>query len=142
MQLPLEKTISARLMTAEYEWHELTLCVRHSPDDALAVRMDLFAAEDDPPAATWVFGRDLLATGLILPTGEGDVRVRPHGEDETDVELVSGQSWCVVRMASAHVRDVVARTQSAEELWNDKARSELDRVLAEILSSGIRNADS
>ncbi|MER6398413.1 SsgA family sporulation/cell division regulator [Kitasatospora sp. NPDC001603] len=142
MQLPLEKTISARLMTAACEWHDMTLRMRHSPDDALAVRMDLFAAEDDPPAATWVFGRDLLATGLILPTGEGDVRVRPHGEDETDVELISGQSWCVVRMASAHVRDVVARTQCAEERWEDKAQAELDGVLAEILASGIRNADS
>ncbi|WP_030056104.1 MULTISPECIES: SsgA family sporulation/cell division regulator [Streptomyces] len=142
MQLPLEKTISAKLMTAEYEWHELTVRMRHSPDDALAVRMDLFAAEADPPAATWVFGRDLLATGLILPTGEGDVRVRPHGEDETDVELISGPSWCVVRMASTHVRDMVARTRSAQECWNDKAQAELDRVLTEILSSGIRNADS
>lgn len=142
MQLPLEKKISARLMTAEYEWHELTLRIRHSPDDALAVRLDLLAGEHDPPAATWVFGRDLLATGLLLPTGEGDVRVRPHGEDETDVELVSGRSWCVVRMASAHVRDVVARTRSAEQLWNDRAPAELDRVLAEILSSGVENADS
>ncbi|MER5361410.1 SsgA family sporulation/cell division regulator [Streptomyces sp. NPDC002785] len=79
--------------------------MRHLPDDPLAIRMDFLVTENEPAAATWVFSRDLLATGLILPSGEGDVRVRPHGEDETDVELISGRAWCVVRMASADVRD-------------------------------------
>lgn len=26
----------------------------------------------------WVLGRELLAAGLLLPTGDGDVRVSPH----------------------------------------------------------------
>ncbi|MGW4650667.1 SsgA family sporulation/cell division regulator [Kitasatospora sp. NPDC004289] len=139
MQPPLDMTVDAGLMTAAHAWYDVSVRLRHSMDDALAVRMDLFSPEDTAPMATWVFGRDLLATGLLLPTGEGDVRVRPHGDHATDVELVSEATWCVVRIASAHVRDLVSRTRSAEERWRGTAPAELDRALAGILTQGIRN---
>ncbi|MFE7042629.1 SsgA family sporulation/cell division regulator [Streptomyces atratus] len=116
--------------------------MRHLPDDPLAIRMDFLVTENEPPVATWVFSRDLLATGLILPSGEGDVRVRPHSEDETDVELVSGRAWCVVRMASADVRDFVVRTRSAEEYCGEEIDAALDRMLMELLPAGVKNADS
>ncbi|GGX27825.1 SsgA family sporulation/cell division regulator [Streptomyces lomondensis] len=142
MQLPLEKTINAILRTAECEGCEVALCVRCSVDDPLAIRMEIRIAEQEAPVAIWVFSRDLLATGLILPSGEGDVHVRPHGEDETDIELVSREAWCVIRAASIDLRDIVARTHSAEESCREEIDTALDRMLEEILSGGLRKADS
>ncbi|WP_051854644.1 SsgA family sporulation/cell division regulator [Streptomyces sp. NRRL B-1347] len=142
MQPPLEMTIAATVRTAEYVAHGLAVRLGYSPDDPLALWMDLYVTGAELPDATWVFGRDLLATGLILPTGEGDVRVRPHGEDETDVELVSGRTWCVVRLAADDVRDFVARTRTADEHSDEKVATALDRILAETLRPGTRNTDS
>ncbi|WP_405752740.1 SsgA family sporulation/cell division regulator [Streptomyces sp. NBC_00012] len=142
MRLPVEKRINVTVQSVVGEWHEVPLLMRHFPDDPLAIRMDFHVTENEPPVATWVFGRDLLATGLILPSGEGDVRVRPHGEDETDVELISGRAWCVVRMASADVRDFVVRTRSAEEYCGEEIDTALDRMLTELLPAGVKNADS
>ncbi|MFH8519542.1 SsgA family sporulation/cell division regulator [Streptomyces gelaticus] len=139
MRLPVEKRINVTVQSVVGEWYEVSLLIRHLPDDPLAVRMDFLVTGNEPPLATWVFSRDLLATGLILPSGEGDVRVRPHGEDETDVELISGRAWCVVRMASADVRDFVVRTRSAEEYGGEEIDTALDRMLMELLPAGFRN---
>ncbi|MFD9903538.1 SsgA family sporulation/cell division regulator [Streptomyces sp. NPDC059063] len=141
MRRPLEETVNATVTTMKSERYELAVRLRHSPDDPLAVRLDLYVTDADPPVATWVFGRDLLATGLILPSGDGDVRVRPRGGDRTDVELVSGRTWCVVRMASSDVRDFVTRTRSAEECADAEIDAALDRMLSEILPGGVKNAD-
>ncbi|GAA2930589.1 SsgA family sporulation/cell division regulator [Streptomyces enissocaesilis] len=143
MRLPVEKQINVTVQSVVAdEWHELPLVMRHLPGDPLAIRMEFRVSENEPPIATWVFSRDLLATGLILPSGEGDVRVRPHGEDETDVELTSGRAWCVVRMASADVRDFVVMTRSAEEYCGEEIDTALDRILMELLPAGVKNADS
>ncbi|MEV0504195.1 SsgA family sporulation/cell division regulator [Streptomyces spectabilis] len=142
-QLPLEMTIAATVRTAECAGHHgLAVTLGHSPDDPLALRMDLYVTGAELPDTTWVFGRDLLATGLILPTGEGDVRVRPHGEDETDVELVSGRAWCVVRMAADDVREFVAGTRCAADSCDEEIGTALDRMLAETLRRGATNTDS
>ncbi|QDQ16064.1 SsgA family sporulation/cell division regulator [Streptomyces spectabilis] len=136
-------TIAATVRTGEYTGHHrLAVTLGHAPDDPLALRMDLYLTGAGLPDATWVFGRDLLATGLILPSGEGDVRVRPHGEDETDIELVSGRSWCVVRMAADDVRDFVAGTRSAADSCAERISVALDRMLTETLRRGVRNTDS
>jgi hypothetical protein len=61
----------------------------------LPVLVDLDYDTSDPYAVTatfrtgrnsvvWMFGRDLLADGLLVPTGDGDVRVSPA----TDPALV------------------------------------------------------
>ncbi|MFI1935897.1 SsgA family sporulation/cell division regulator [Streptomyces purpureus] len=143
MSRPLEKTIDATLRSVIGEWHELLVRLRYVPHDPLAVRLDFLVAESEPPVATWVFARDLLATGLTRPSGEGDVRVRPHGQDATDVELISGRARCLVRMASAPVRDFVVRTRPAEEHCDEEIATALGRLLTELLPGGVRkNADS
>jgi hypothetical protein len=59
-----------------------------------------------------------------------------------DVELISGRAWCVVRTASADVRDCVVRTRSAEEYCGEEIDTALDRILTELLPAGVKNAHS
>jgi hypothetical protein len=47
----------------------------YSGDDPYAVRMAFHVGTDEP--VEWIFARDLLATGMAQPSGEGDVRVWP-----------------------------------------------------------------
>jgi len=42
----------------------------------------------DCPAVEWVCARDLLREGLALPSGNGDVRISPEGDDLL-IELLS-----------------------------------------------------
>ncbi|MFI0713352.1 SsgA family sporulation/cell division regulator [Streptomyces inhibens] len=134
MQQPIVQLVTAKVMTAQWGWCHLPLRMRYLPEDPLAVRLDFAVADATAPnGVTWVFGRDLLATGLILPTGEGDVRVRPHGDSEIDVELISADDWCVVRMPSVGVRHFMARTQTTRHRWRAVLDADLDRLLDDIL---------
>nr|WP_184729291.1 SsgA family sporulation/cell division regulator [Saccharopolyspora phatthalungensis] len=49
-----------------------------------------------PNTVDWVFGRDLLADGLLADSGEGDVRISPRSDEPTRVLITltspSGQA--------------------------------------------------
>jgi hypothetical protein len=53
----------------------VTADLRYSSRDTYAVRMAL--SVDDSPAVEWVFARELLRDGLLLPAGAGDIQVFP-----------------------------------------------------------------
>lgn len=49
--------------------------------------------------ATWNIGRDLLAAGLMVPTGEMDVRIWPDADtDEVAIELDSPSGHAIIRL--------------------------------------------
>jgi hypothetical protein len=60
-------------------------------DDPYAVHLDLTV--DGGETVTWTFGRGLLAAGLDVATGEGDVRLQPLDDDELLVELHSAAGY-------------------------------------------------
>jgi hypothetical protein len=47
----------------------------YEPHDPYAVHIVFYADTDEP--VTWAFDRDLLAQGILRPSGEGDVRLWP-----------------------------------------------------------------
>ncbi|MCW2667765.1 MAG: putative regulator [Frankiales bacterium] len=60
----------------------LPALLRYSAQDPWAVRLVLLieaTGPDAPESVEWVFSRDLLTTGLVAPSGEGDVHVRVEG---------------------------------------------------------------
>ena len=87
-------TISAELgltlIVPEQGTVPLVASLYYSADDPYAVRMAFHVGTDEP--VEWIFARELLATGLACPAGEGDVRVwpgPPAGREVLNIALSS-----------------------------------------------------
>jgi hypothetical protein len=87
-------TISAELgltlVVPEHGTVPLVASLYYSADDPYAIRMAFHVGTDEP--VEWIFARELLATGLACPAGEGDVRVwpaSPAGREVLNIALSS-----------------------------------------------------
>jgi Streptomyces sporulation and cell division protein, SsgA len=61
----------------------LAASLSYSADDPYAIRIAFHVGTDEP--VEWIFARELLATGLAYPAGEGDVQVCPDPRGRRDV---------------------------------------------------------
>ncbi len=84
--------------------------LRYHSNDPFAVQ--LLLSVDQGPVITWVFGRELLMTGVSMPAGIGDVQVFPT-HDGVIIELRSGKA--IARLL-AHIPDVDDFTERTLEL--------------------------
>jgi len=110
-------------------------------DDPFAVRFTFHLPGDEP--VTWVFARELLVDGLSRPSGEGDVHLRPLGEDlgEVDLLLRSPDGDARMRAAAPPLLAFLARTDLVVPMGQEAAAGDLDQELAGILSTtGHENA--
>jgi hypothetical protein len=104
--------------------------LRYDPDDPYAVAIGFHTGQGE---VEWMFGRELLADGLITRTGEGDIAVRPAPDPERVlVELDAPTGFAVLSGLSEDIAefldlsyDVVSPGE--EELWID-----FDRELAKL----------
>ncbi|MFJ6792704.1 SsgA family sporulation/cell division regulator [Streptomyces sp. NPDC091268] len=142
MRLLMQKKINATLQSAAGAWHDLPIVLSHTPDDPLAVQLRILVTEAEPPLATWVFARDLLAAGLTAPSGEGDVRISPHGREATDITLVSPQTWCVIRLPSSPVQDFIAGTHATAHHARHRIDTSLSHMLTKLLPQTAQNPDA
>ena len=80
-------TVSAELgltlVVPEHGTVPLVASLYYSADDPYAIRMAFHVGLDEP--VEWIFARELLAAGLVQPTGEGDVQVWPGSPDGREV---------------------------------------------------------
>ncbi|HWO61881.1 MAG TPA: SsgA family sporulation/cell division regulator [Umezawaea sp.] len=105
--------------------------LRYDPDDPYAVAISFHTGQGE---VEWMFGRELLADGLIARTGDGDIAVRPAPEDPervlveldapTGFAVLSGRSEDIAEFLDLSY-DVVSSGE--EELWID-----FDRELAKL----------
>ena len=82
--------LGLRLVVPEHGGVPLTASICYRGDDPYAIRMSFHVGMDEP--VEWIFARDLLATGMETPAGEGDVRVWPSscfGQDVLNISLSS-----------------------------------------------------
>jgi len=84
--------------------------LRYHSTDPYAVQVLL--SVDQGPVITWVFGRELLMTGVSMPAGIGDVQVFPT-HDGVIIELRAGKA--TARLL-AHIPDVMDFTERTLEL--------------------------
>lgn len=87
-------TVSAELglslVVPEHGAVPLVASLDYSADDPYAIKMSFHVGTDEP--VEWIFGRELLATGLKSLVGEGDVQVWPEdtvGADTVNIALSS-----------------------------------------------------
>ena len=84
--------LGLRLVVPEHGGVPLTASICYRGDDPYAIRMSFHVGMDEP--VEWIFARDLLATGMETPAGEGDVRVWPSscfGQDVLNISLARGR---------------------------------------------------
>lgn len=63
------------------------------------------------PDAYWAIGRDLIAAGLMAPTGEMDVRIWPDADtDEVAIELETPSGHAIIRLPRDPVASFVRYT--------------------------------
>ncbi|MGW4895232.1 SsgA family sporulation/cell division regulator [Kitasatospora sp. NPDC004240] len=141
---PVEQTVHARLVIGTHRSVRLRATLVYRPEDPLAVRM-LFPAEyaldgSDAPepadasgAIEWVFGRQLLAAGLEVPAGVGDVRIRPAGGRRTTVELHAPEGTALLRFDTADLRRFLWHSRVAVPDGEEHLHLDADRALAELL---------
>jgi hypothetical protein len=77
-------------------------------DDPLVVDVDFVRVE-----AQWLWGRDLLHRGLTEPAGFGDLRVRPCGPDEVQIELSTHDGHAELVAPADELRAFLDRTYAA-----------------------------
>jgi hypothetical protein len=139
----VEQTVQARLILSSQCSSALTVVLRYRQSDPLAVRM-VFPAEyslDEQRAprggaeVVWVFGRQLLASGLDLPSGLGDVQIRPCRGGHTMVELRAPEGVALVRFEARDLKRFLWNSYRVVPEGRELRHLDADRALAELLGS-------
>ncbi|MER5259756.1 SsgA family sporulation/cell division regulator [Streptomyces sp. NPDC002855] len=102
--------------------------------DPCAVRLSLGAPLTSP--VDWVFARDLLAEGLHLPTGIGDVQVSPLRLDRTHrvrITLRSATGAAVVDIDAAETDAFLRQSFALVPPGTESAHIDLDRAVADVM---------
>lgn len=77
MAYHLDKSLDMQLVLTSHEHVTVPARLRYGSDDPYAVTFAFHTGTESP--VTWTFARDLLADGLLRPTGDGDIRLWPSG---------------------------------------------------------------
>ncbi|MFI9273607.1 SsgA family sporulation/cell division regulator [Kitasatospora sp. NPDC052896] len=140
----VEQVVPASLILSTRTSAELRVTLRYRAADPLAVRL-LFPAEysldeptgpvgaDGPEGVEWVFARQLLAAGLELPSGLGDVRLRPSHGRHVLIELHAPEGVALLRFGALELRRFLWRSHLAVPEGREHRHLDPDRALAELL---------
>ncbi|MBO1416343.1 SsgA family sporulation/cell division regulator [Streptomyces sp. FH025] len=141
MYAAVEETVQARLILSAHRSARLRVVLSYQPEDPFAVRM-AFPSEfslDDPMDGqsaediVWVFARQLLSAGLELPTGAGDVHVRPALGRRTMVELRAPEGTALLQFDTADLRRFLWRSRLLVPEGEEHLHLDADRALAQLL---------
>ncbi|MGK5631688.1 SsgA family sporulation/cell division regulator [Streptomyces sp. URMC 123] len=130
----IDQAVQAGLITSAAQVQDIPAVLRYRRDDPLAVRICF------PPRASlvgsdvaWVFARDLLATGLEEPAGEGDVHIRPFGDEFVVMEFHAPAGTAMVRLDSPGLRRFLQRSYALVPAGREHLHLHMDRDLAALL---------
>ena len=107
------------------------------PTEPLAVRMSLTAQPDHPslPRGEWVILRDFLRYGLEVPTGDGEVRLRPDDSlDRVWFELARPGRAASVSVPRPLLRQFLGRTDEVVPDGEERSEEAIDELLARLLA--------
>ncbi|MDJ0342307.1 SsgA family sporulation/cell division regulator [Streptomyces sp. H10-C2] len=131
----IDQTLRARLCVPAAEDRVITATLLYQCDDPLAARMSFPASATlDGSDVTWTFARDLLAAGLRLPSGEGDVHVWPCGPRRIMIELSSPDGVALLQLDSGDVRDFLTRSYAAVPPGDEHRHVDFEAVFAALLA--------
>jgi len=126
--------LGLNLMVPEHGAVPLVASLYYSADDPFAIRMAFHVGTDEP--VEWIFARDLLATGLEGPAGEGDVQVWPddvHGREILNIALSSPFGEAHFEAPLGATAAFLTRTFEVIAAGNEADFIDLDSELLELL---------
>ncbi|MDT7843724.1 SsgA family sporulation/cell division regulator [Streptomyces justiciae] len=134
MSITLEQPTGASLLTPDDEELAVTLTLRYTSADPLAVHL-LFPAwiSLDGEELTWTFARSLLEEGLGSPAGVGNVHIRPYGPTRTAVEFRAPEGVAIVLFDTTTLHRFLLRTYTITEPGGEPVGRELEQGLASLL---------
>lgn len=113
----------------------LPAALDYDTEDPYAVAASFNTGESN---VRWVFARELLASGVYEPTGDGDVHVWPcldvRGRAVTIIELTSPDGEALMQARSADVCAFLRRTESLVRSGQESQLVDVDSAIARILS--------
>ena len=113
--------------------------LRYDPRDPYAVSL-LLRTGSAP--VTWIFGRELLSTGLDEPTGDGDVHISPcvdlFGRQVVMIEFRSPEGRALLQAPVADVAHFVTHAHRAVAPGRESGYVDIDATITAILSAGAR----
>lgn len=106
----------------------------YRPQDCLAVGVELLG-----PLGTkvvWTFAWELLARGLMVPAGDGDIIVRPAPGPVAGIEVaLVAPSVAALWLPAGDVAAIVRRIRARDGVDEHRIAPALDRELAAITNS-------
>ncbi|NUS29472.1 MAG: SsgA family sporulation/cell division regulator [Streptomyces sp.] len=134
MSLTLEQPTGASLLTPDDEELAVTVTLRYTSRDPLAVHF-VFPAwiSLDGEELTWTFARALLEEGMGTPAGVGNVHVRPYGPACTAVEFRAPEGVAIVLFDTTTLHRFLRRSYTITEPGGEPVGPELEQGLASLL---------
>jgi hypothetical protein len=117
----------------------LDASLRYDRDDPYAVHLS-FPTAPGRDAIEWIFARSLVADGLSVPAGDGDVRIWPSPEDlggPVYVELCSPSGRALFAVPRPVLSEFVARCHALVPPGSEAAFLDLDAELDLLLSDDL-----
>jgi hypothetical protein len=114
---------------------EAELTLTYTTKDPLAVTLTFPPPGAEQSATTWVLSRDLLASGLQAPAGEGDVVIRPTGRRRVMVTLTSPDGRVRGELERAPVEAFIRETYALLPAREENAALDLDGLISALLAA-------
>ncbi|MER8067235.1 SsgA family sporulation/cell division regulator [Streptomyces sp. NPDC094034] len=130
----IEQPATARLITDAPHPKTVSVTLRYDGADPLAIRI-VFPPEVslDDGDVIWAFARDLLESGLRLPSGEGDVQVWPCGRAQVVLEFHSPDGVAVVQLDTAPLRRFLDSSYAMVPVGQERHDIEVETELSKLL---------
>ncbi|NED84163.1 SsgA family sporulation/cell division regulator [Streptomyces sp. SID11233] len=134
MSIVIEQSVQARMVASAPQMETLPAILSYDRTDPFAIRMAFPApATLEGTEVSWEFSRELLAEGMDIPAGMGDVRIRPFGYDRTVLEFHAPEGIAMVHVRTADLRRFLRRTQQLVPDGAEHRFLDVDRSLTELL---------
>lgn len=114
---------------------EAELVLTYSTKDPLAVTLTFPPPAAEQAPTTWVFSRNLLASGLHAPAGEGDVVIRPTGRHRVLVTLTSPSGRVRGELERAPVEAFIHESYALLPAPEESAALDLDELVSALLAT-------
>jgi hypothetical protein len=122
-----------RLLVPMQQALPLPVRLRYTVTDPYAVSI-VFSGPDEE--VVWVFARDLLAEGLGLPRGQGDVRIRPElrdGRRLVMIGLASPDGTAELEADACAIAQFIELTEMVVPRGDEHTVVNVDKALADLL---------